>query len=174
MIHKISTISSIIQNELNYIPNQILTVDSHAQTMSQWKKSALIKKYKISTSRYGIGNKENSFCTPPGIHFIVQKIGDDAPPGRIFRSRIDTGVNWHPGMNEENLILTRILRLKGLQTGINSGPGIDSFERYIYIHGTNHEDLIGTPMSHGCICMKNDDIIELFDSVKEGTVVYID
>jgi lipoprotein-anchoring transpeptidase ErfK/SrfK len=77
-------------------------------------------------------------------------------------------------MTEENLILTRILRLDGLEPGINKGEKIDSYARYIYIHGTNREDLIGKPMSHGCICMRNNDIIELFDSVEEGTLVIID
>ena len=72
------------------------------------------------------------------------------------------------------MILTRILRLRGLEPGINSGPGIDSWERYIYIHGTNHEELIGTPISHGCVCMRNRDIIELYDSIQEETIVVID
>lgn len=174
MAKQFSTIQSIIKNELNNIPDQILIVNTNSQTLSFWEKSHCVTTFRISTSRYGIGNKENSFQTPPGIHSIVEKIGDGAPLGRIFRSRKDTGINWKPGMDEDNLILTRILRLKGLQKGINSGPGIDSFERYIYIHGTNHEELIGTPMSHGCICMKNDDIIKLFDTVKEGFIVFVD
>jgi UDP-N-acetylmuramate--alanine ligase len=70
--------------------------------------------------------------------------------------------------------LTRILRLEGLEEGINKGPGVDSFERYIYIHGTGREDLIGTPLSHGCVCLRNLDIIRLFGMVKESTLVYID
>lgn len=76
-------------------------------------------------------------------------------------------------MTEDNMVLTRILRLRGMEPGLNTGSGVDSFERYIYIHGTNREDLIGTPMSHGCVCMRNQDIIELFDEIKEGTIVYI-
>jgi UDP-N-acetylmuramate--alanine ligase len=100
-------------------------------------------------------------------------IGHNAPPGRIFKSRIDTGCNYNPDTREENLICTRILRLEGLQLGINKGPGIDSYERYIYIHGTNRENEIGTPISHGCICMKNADIIALFNIVKENTFVVI-
>lgn len=131
------------------------------------------KVYDISTSKYGIGNVENSNQTPLGIHRIANKIGDNAPPGRIFKSRIDTGIDWCEDLTEENMVLTRILRLQGLEPGVNNGPGIDSFERYIYIHGTNREDLIGTPMSHGCICMRNKEIIELYDSVEEGTIVII-
>ena len=72
------------------------------------------------------------------------------------------------------MILTRILRLEGLEEGVNRGPGIDSFERYIYIHGTNKERQIGAPMSNGCVCMKNNDVVALFNSVKEGTIVVID
>ncbi|MDO5576090.1 MAG: L,D-transpeptidase [Fibrobacter sp.] len=169
-----SAINTYIQNTLNYAPDQILVADSHSQTMSVLEHAHIVKKYTISTSKYGIGNKENSFRTPRGIHSIVEKIGAGAPAGRIFRSRKDTGINWSPEMSEENMILTRILRLKGLEPGVNSGKGIDSFERYIYIHGTNNEELVGTPMSHGCICMKNNDIIMLFDSVREGTIVFID
>lgn len=169
-----SAINTYIQNTLNYTPDQILVVDSHTQTMSVLEHTHFVKKYIISTSKYGIGNKENSFQTPRGIHSIVERIGDGAPVWRIFRSRKDTGINWNPEMSEENMILSRILRLKGLEPGINSGKGIDSFERHIYIHGTNNEKLVGTPMSHGCICMKNNDIIMLFDSVREGTIVFID
>lgn len=100
-------------------------------------------------------------------------IGHNAPAGRIFKSRIDTGIKYDQDTREENLICTRILRLEGLQPGINKGPGIDSYERYIYIHGTNREKEIGTPLSHGCICMKNTDIIALFNIVKENTIVVI-
>ena len=66
------------------------------------------------------------------------------------------------------------MRLEGLKTGINKGPGVDSFERFIYIHGTNREDLIGTPLTHGCIALRNDDVVRLFDIAAEGMLVYID
>lgn len=111
--------------------------------------------------------------TPPGLHRVEEKIGHNAQPWTIFRSRENTGEIWRPGMDDENQILSRILRLRGLEEGINAGAGIDSYERYIYIHGTNHEEKIGTPMSHGCVCMKNDDIIRMFDIIEEGTLVYI-
>lgn len=130
--------------------------------------------FSVSTSRYGIGNQENSLKTPPGIHRIIEKYGANAPIGRIFKDREDSGRNWYPGMDEQNLILTRILRLEGIEPGVNKGSGIDSYERYIYIHGTNNEACIGTPHSHGCVCMKNDEVVTLFDMVKEGTIVIID
>jgi len=83
-------------------------------------------------------------------------------------------MDWDGNSSEDNLILTRILRLEGLEEGINRGAGVDSYERYIYIHGTGREDLVGTPLSQGCVCMRNHDVIRLFDKVKEGTLVYID
>jgi lipoprotein-anchoring transpeptidase ErfK/SrfK len=155
------------------IPDILLHVNIQSQSLYLVKKQIISSMYRISTSRYGTGSQNNSFKTPLGIHRIVEKIGAGAPHGRIFRDRKDTGEDWHNEMTEENLILTRILRLEGLEPDINRGEGIDSYERYIYIHGTNREDLIGTPMSHGCICMKNNEIIELFDTVPENTIVII-
>jgi UDP-N-acetylmuramate--alanine ligase len=104
----------------------------------------------------------------------MEKFGAGAPAGRVFRDREDTGEEWDHSQSGDNLILTRILRMEGLEQGINKGPGVDSFERYIYIHGTGREDLIGTPLSHGCVCLRNLDIIRLFDKVRKGTLVYID
>jgi len=134
----------------------------------------IIGTYAVSTSRLGVGIREDSLKTPPGLHRICEKIGSGAPLGRIFRDRMDTGIDWDGVSREDNLILTRILRLEGLEEGINRGPGVDSHERYIYIHGTSREDLLGTPFSHGCLCLGNADIISLFDAVSEGTILYID
>jgi UDP-N-acetylmuramate--alanine ligase len=155
------------------VPSFFLWVDVAGQRLYLIGDRHVAEEYVISTSKYGVGNVEGSFKTPPGLHRIAEKYGDGAPPGRIFRDRIDTGENWQEESQEENLILTRILRLEGLEEGINRGTGIDSFERYIYFHGTNKDAQIGTPLSHGCICMRNSDIIRLYDSVKEGTVVFI-
>jgi len=172
--HKIPIIRNKVQQILHENPTHIIHIDTENQKLYLIKKKHTVKEYSISTSKFGIGNLENSNQTPQGLHKIINKIGHDAPKWRIFRSRVDTGINCHEEMTEENLILTRILQLDGLEPGVNKGAPVDSFERYIYIHGTNREDLIGTPMSHGCICMRNDDIIELFNSVEEGTVVVID
>jgi UDP-N-acetylmuramate-alanine ligase len=144
------------------------------QTLFVCRKAAIVEHFDCSTSRLGTGIRENSFKTPPGLHRIQEKIGSGAPAGRIFRGRRDTGIDWDHSLIEENLILTRILRLEGLEQGINKGPGVDSHERFIYIHGTNREDLIGTPLSHGCLCLRNDDVIRLFELVRVGTLVYID
>jgi lipoprotein-anchoring transpeptidase ErfK/SrfK len=120
-----------------------------------------------------MGNAAGSNKTPQGLHVICEKIGADAPVRAVFKSRKMTGEISAPGDTSENRILSRILRLRGLQPGINSGSGIDTYKRYIYIHGTNREDRIGTPIAHGCICMTNSDILSLFDSTPEGTLVYI-
>jgi lipoprotein-anchoring transpeptidase ErfK/SrfK len=172
--HKIPILRSKLQYIDQSIPQTILYVDIKLQKLFLIEENCIQKTFDISTSKFGTGNRNNSNQTPLGIHRIINKIGHGAPVGRIFRSRIDTGIDWHDGLTEENMILTRILRLEGLEPGVNQGPAIDSYERYIYIHGTNREDLIGNPMSHGCICMRNNEIIELFNSVEEGTIVIID
>jgi len=155
-------------------PGNFIFVDTASQSLAYCEKSVTALTCAVSTSRFGTGNRDGSYMTPPGLHVIEEKIGDGAPPWTIFDSRENTGVIWRAGMDDVNQILTRILRLRGLEQGVNAGPGIDSYERYIYIHGTNNEKMVGTPMSHGCICMKNDDVIRLFDMVDVGTLVYIE
>jgi UDP-N-acetylmuramate-alanine ligase len=151
-----------------------LVVSIETQTLLVCMNETVVERYNASTSRFGNGNRENSLKTPLGVHRIREKFGAGAPAGRVFTDREDTGIDWDHSRTGENLILTRILRLEGLEEGINKGAGVDSYERYIYIHGTGREDLIGTPLSHGCVCLRNIDIIRLFDMVKEGTLVYID
>jgi UDP-N-acetylmuramate--alanine ligase len=154
-------------------PDDFIFIDTVSQSLTYYKKSAGAVTYAVSTSQFGIGNREGSYMTPPGLHRIEEKIGGGAKPRAVFRSREDTGTVWSAGMDGENQILSRIMRLRGLEAGVNAGQGIDSYDRYIYIHGTNNEEMIGTPMSHGCVCMKNDDVIRLFDMVETGTMVYI-
>lgn len=136
----------------------------------------IIQEYSISTSRFGIGNKAGSCKTPLGLHKICEKIGKNAPLGAIFKARKNTGEIAEFEVENpynDDLITTRIIRLTGLQDGVNKGEGIDSSKRYIWIHGTAEEKKIGKPASHGCIRMKNEDIIELFDNVRVGTEVVI-
>ena len=126
-----------------------------------------VRTYPISTSRFGIGSDQGSFKTPLGRFRIAEKIGHGAAPGTIFKARVPL----KPGdslPNTEDLITSRILWLDGLQA-----HNANTRERYIYIHGTKHEERIGTPDSHGCIRMRNADVIELFDLVEEGTPVFI-
>ncbi len=154
--------------------DRYLVVSIEMQALFVCTGNEVVERYACSTSRFGNGNRENSLKTPLGIHRIKEKYGAGAPPGRVFRDREDTGEDWDHKLNGDNLILTRILRLEGLEEGVNKGAGVDSYERYIYIHGTGREDLIGTPLSHGCVCLRNLDVIRLFDTVPEGTLVFID
>ncbi len=137
----------------------------------------LLRQYPVSTATKGAGEQDGSYCTPRGRHRIAEKIGAGAPLYAVFRSRQPTGEIWTPQLEQEqpgrDWILTRILRLDGLEPGRNKGDGVDSHARYIYIHGTGEEHKIGTPASHGCIRMRNADIEALFDLVKVGTRVNI-
>ena len=133
-----------------------------------------IGSYPISTSKYGIGNQAHSNKTPLGLHRIEEKIGANAPLGTIFKARQNTGKIAEINQADAgDLVTTRIMWLKGLEPNKNQGAGIDSYQRYIYIHGTVEENKIGQPASHGCIRMNNRDVIKLFDQVKQGTLVDI-
>lgn len=131
----------------------------------------------VSTSKFGVGNQEGSNRTPLGAHKIARKIGVGAAPGALFRGRENTGriveILRDDRAAPDDFITTRILWLTGLEPGINSGGNVDSFERYIYIHGTAEEGRIGRPASHGCVRMRNADVMELFELVEEGTLVVI-
>jgi lipoprotein-anchoring transpeptidase ErfK/SrfK len=150
-------------------------VDKKELLLLDSSENGFVKSYKISSAKNGIGNREGSGQTPLGEHRISEKIGMGQPKGTIFKSRKPTGEIWQSGdLHKENLILTRIIRLEGSENGVNRGGGIDSFERYIYIHGTNCESDLGlNNVSHGCILMRNDDIAELFNLVNEGDNVSI-
>src|SRR4029077_5439270 len=124
-----------------------------------------------STARAGIGGAEGSFRTPPGWHRVHWRIGEGAEVGSVFVAREPTGEIWRGQARDDDLILTRILTLDGLEEGVNRGAGYDSLERYIYLHGTNHERLLGRPTSHGCVRLANADVCRLFDDVREGDYV---
>jgi lipoprotein-anchoring transpeptidase ErfK/SrfK len=139
------------------------------------RESRIVSEFPVSSSRYGTGNREGSHQTPLGLHRIEEKIGIVCQQGEIISRRVPTGrIAADMADNSGNDVITsRILWLKGLEPGKNSGPGIDSYQRYIYIHGTAQEHLIGSPASIGCIRMKNDDVIALFQAVEVGTLVNI-
>ena len=128
---------------------------------------AVLASYPVSTSRFGVGMEEGGYRTPAGNFLISEKIGDGELPWTIFKSRIPTGIRAKPG-GEEDLILSRILWLDGLDPENSNTHG-----RYIYFHGTNQEDLIGLPESHGCIRLRNLDIVDLYDRVQVGAQVNI-
>ncbi len=128
---------------------------------------ALVRRYAVSTSRFGLGFEPGSFKTPTGRFRIAEKIGDGAEPGTIFVSRVTTGQIGEEN-DPEDRVQTRILWLEGLDS-----ENANTHERYIYIHGTNHESQLGTPASHGCVRMGNDDVIDLYQRVEAGANVEI-
>lgn len=144
-----------------------LRVDVGRQVLEVLRGGLIEKTYVISTSRFGLGTEPGSFMTPLGRFQVSEKHGHDAPLGAVFKSRIPTG-EISPQGGDDDLVLTRILWLDGLEPG-----NANTKSRYIYIHGTNHEAKLGTPASHGCIRMFNADIAELFSFVPEGTPVEI-
>lgn len=150
--------------------------------MGFYRDGQLVKSYVISTSLRPPSNVKDSLGTPRGLHEIAERIGAGAPPGIVFKARANTGRHFHELDAEEqarNLITTRILWLRGKEPGVNAGQNsagesVDTYARYVYIHGTNHEDKIGTPASSGCVQMRNLDIIELYDEVRAGDLVWIE
>ena len=158
-----------------------IEVDLRLQQLYLWEPQAdgdlLLRQYVVSGARNGPGSQNGSECTPLGRHRIAEKIGAGLPLCSAFRAREWTGEIWTPELNDEfpgrDWILTRILWLDGLEAGRNRGGSVDTHARYIYIHGTHEAHKLGTPASHGCIRMKNEDIAELFDLVKVGTEVRI-
>jgi len=155
----------------------VLYVDSDSQTLELWRAERLLQAYDISTAAQGLGNENGSYKTPVGIHRIAAKIGTGEKPNTIFRGRQPTGeyasievMDADTGLDQ---ITGRIMWLKGQEPGINLGAQIDTYERYIYIHGTNEEGRIGQAVSRGCIRMRNHDVIELYDQVDEDTLVII-
>jgi len=139
-----------------------------SQTLDLLDGEALVRRYVVSTSRYGIGTESGSNKTPPGRFRVAEKFGDGAAPGEIFRQRISTGMIGSEGEGEDN-VQTRILWLEGLDP-----ENANTYERYIYIHGTNAESQLGFPASHGCVRMSNLDVIDLYDLAQVGDGVFID
>ena len=154
------------------ISKQTLTLSSAVET----------RVYAVSTALNGVGEVEGSECTPRGRHVISDKIGGELPINAVLRGRQPTGEIYDAALALEHpmrdWILTRILRLSGLEEGMNAGRdadnvNVDSHARYIYIHGTPDSEPMGEPKSHGCIRMRNQDIVDLFDQVEVGTLVTI-
>jgi len=130
--------------------------------------------YRCSTARNGMGSVTGSQCTPEGWHEITEKSGADLPPGAVLKSRQWTGDVWSPGSDiQGDAILSRVLRLSGLEQGVNLGGEVDTFDRMIYIHGTNAPEMLGRPASHGCVRLSSEDVIDLFERVETGCRVLI-
>ena len=164
-----------MKNKFEY--ESMLFVSIEEQKMYKIKLGEIVKKYDISSSKYGIGSAEGSNKTPIGLHRIKEKYGTNVPIngrmiGRVFYGQI-ANIYEDTTSSKTDDITSRILWLDGLEEGVNKGDGIDSYQRYIYIHGTSEEGKIGSPASHGCIRMKNKDVIDLFNEVAIGTFVLI-
>tara|TARA_B110000037_G_C17073190_1_gene486725 strand:- start:631 stop:1164 length:534 start_codon:yes stop_codon:yes gene_type:complete len=132
--------------------------------------------YDISTSHNPPSCQQDSGGTPNGLHRIAAKIGENTPIDTVFKGRVSLEKTYHKLDQTEqakNLITSRILWLEGLEPGLNQGEGCDSYQRYIYIHGTNHEDKIGTPASGGCVQLRNREMIELYDILQTDDHVLI-
>ena len=153
-----------------------LVVRIGTATLQFMRNGAVAKSYVVSTSKRPPSNIKNSLGTPRGLHEIAERIGADQPPGAVFKARRPTGRHFSEmpdADTDTNLITSRILWLRGLEPGVNRGGDVDSHARYIYIHGTNREALLGQPQSAGCVLMRNLDIVELYEDVRAGDQVLI-
>ena len=171
----ITKIDNYLNKNVKY--DNLLFVSIENQKMYRIQSKDIIETYDISTSKYGIGNQMGSNKTPTGLHKINSKYGHKTPIngrmiGRVFYGQI-AKIFSDTTTSKTDDITSRILWLEGLENGINKGDNIDSYKRYIYIHGTSEEGRIGVPSSHGCVRMKNKDVIDLFNEVAIGTFVLI-
>lgn len=177
--HNIKTNANNVSTNISV--NISIDISISKQTLVLNAEKQQLATYSISTAKNGIGAMEGSGCTPLGKHIIRDKIGDKMPMYTVFVGRVATGEIYDEALGkqapERDWILSRILWLAGMEEGINKGHNAegccDTHQRYIYIHGTPDTEPMGVPLSHGCIRMRNDDIIQLFEQVSEGTVVNI-
>lgn len=157
--------------------DRLLVVSIEAQTLRFYRGASLVKTYVISTSKRPPSNVKNSFGTPQGLHQIAERIGAGQPPGMVFKARVPTGRHYsefaQSDLKTDDSITSRIFWLRGMEPGVNLGGDVDTYERYVYIHGTRHEDKLGTPASAGCVRMGNLDIVELHEEVRNGDLVWI-
>lgn len=157
--------------------DRVLVARISTQTLQFYRNNQVAQAYAISTSLKPPSNVKDSFGTPRGLHVIAERVGAGQPPGMVFKARVPTGRHFAEFGEEANrttnFVTTRILWLRGLEPGVNAGGDVDSYERYIYIHGTNHEDRIGEPQSAGCVLLRNLDMIALYDEVRAGDHVFV-
>jgi lipoprotein-anchoring transpeptidase ErfK/SrfK len=154
-----------------------LEVDIGRQCLVCWQGEQRLGEWSVSTGLAGTGQHEGSGCTPLGWHYVRAAIGDGLPPGSVFRGRRHTGETFSQSLAEahpeRDWILTRILWLCGLERGFNRGGAVDSQRRYIYLHGTPPDQPMGVPRSHGCIRMRDADLLEVFALAPPGTPVWL-
>ncbi|MBT6141366.1 L,D-transpeptidase [Methylophilaceae bacterium] len=158
--------------------NSKINISVSSQKLSLFQEGELISSYKVSTALKGVGQEKNTNKTPLGNHIIRAMIGRNLPIYAVIKARRFTNQIWTKELDSSSTtvdwILSRVIWLSGKDLGRNRLGNVDTMQRYIYIHGTNEEHLLGTPSSHGCIRMSNEDVIELFDLVSVGDIVEID
>jgi len=154
-----------------------IEIDIGRQELKLLDEKKILKTYSVSTAKNGPGEKNGSFCTPRGRHIVRAKIGAGQPPNTVFVRRRPTGEIWTPELHAKHpgrdWMLTRLLWLSGCEPGFNRLGDVDTMRRYIYLHGTHEFAEMGKPGSIGCVRMRNQDIIELFDRVAPYTPVEI-
>ncbi|MGD8931548.1 MAG: L,D-transpeptidase [Chromatiales bacterium] len=155
----------------------MLRIDLSRQTLTRYAGQRALSTYPVSTALNGPGERLSSGCTPRGLHRIRLKIGAGCPRNAVFVGRRPTGEIYSAELAaaqpQRDWILTRILWLSGLEPGRNRGGSVDTLRRFIYIHGCPDNVPMGVPLSHGCIRMRNRDLLELFERVDNGTLVEI-
>ena len=161
-----------------YSQDEYLLVSIAEQRLFHISQKEVIAAFPVSTAKNGVGSDEGSGKTPLGLHRVAEKFGGEAAEGALFRARQSTGevvtaLTKKGSYSDVDAITSRILWLDGLELGKNKGGDVDSHSRYIYIHGTDEEWRLGTPVSHGCIRMSNRAIIFLYDTVCVNTLVVI-
>ena len=158
-------------------PVKSIRISIPEQTLELDEDGIAIRRYLVSTSKNGVGEKYGSFCTPRGRHIVRAKVGAAAPVNTVFVKRRPTGEIYSPELGSRfpgrDWMLTRLLWLSGCEPGFNRLGDVDTMRRYIYIHGSPDSALMGKPGSIGCVRMHNRDLLELFDLVEAGTPVDI-
>ncbi len=156
---------------------KIIIISISDQRLQLRDGASVLLDFSISTAANGPGEINGSECTPRGWHIVHKKIGNDVEVNSVFVGRQKTGELYSSSLKKQNpdrdWILTRILWLSGLEPGVNQSGSVDTLQRYIYIHGCPDEEPMGLPNSHGCIRMRNNDIVALYDSVSTGVRVLI-
>lgn len=158
-------------------PSQRIEISISDQSLRVFENEECVASYPVSTALNGPGNQNGSGKTPLGMHRIRAKIGAHQPLNAVFIGRRPTGEIYSAELAAQfpkrDWILSRILWLCGNEPGVNRGGNVDSQRRYIYIHGTPDSEPMGEPRSHGCIRMRNEAVVALFERINAGTPVLI-
>lgn len=159
------------------VEQPVIDIDLGGQRLRLERAGANLFECPVSTASNGPGENLHSECTPRGWHEIHAKIGDDCAPNAVFVGRRPTGETYSAALGDaepnRDWVLTRVLWLSGLEEGRNCGGEVDTLKRYIYLHGCPDDTELGIPRSHGCVRMRNADVMSLYDQVSVGTKVYL-